>query len=149
MAPNPRGGPPPSDDEARWSPGLCASGRDACPLRRAGGRGGDTPSCHHQCPGLSRRARAGRGGKGAGRRSCLSAGRGAGSPVRVREGFSEGSWGKEARTPSRRPWPATPPLHSTGLAALGLLCSLVSWLPHVGRGKGRWGSKGFRNARVG
>lgn len=67
------GGPPPAAEEARWGPGLCASGGAACPPRRAGGAGGDTPSCHRRCPGLSWRARAGRGGNRAGGRSCLPA----------------------------------------------------------------------------
>jgi hypothetical protein len=41
-------------------PGLCASGGAACPLRRAGGRGGDATSCHRRCRGLSRRGERGR-----------------------------------------------------------------------------------------
>lgn len=53
---------PASAEEACWGPGPCASGGAACPLRRAGGRRGDTPSCHRRCPGLSRRTPAGRGG---------------------------------------------------------------------------------------
>lgn len=71
--------------DAGWGPELCASGDLEGPRARcADGGGGDTPSCHRRCPGLSQRARAGEVGTAQADAAVAPPARGVGAPVRVR-----------------------------------------------------------------
>ena len=109
---------PASAEEVCWGPGPCASGGAACPLRRAGGRRGDTPSCHRRCPGLSRRAPAGRGGNARAGAAVFSQLRGARAGRQCACAAGAPRAGREARgpalvTPPARPyWPSHPPTGS-------------------------------------
>ena len=123
--------PPRADPRLRRGrPGPRASGGAACPLRRAGGKGGDTPSCHRQCPRLSRRARARRGGnERAGGRSCqvAAAQHPARPPVRTRGRGSRGGPGPAPPScpPCASPSPAGSPCSSHPPTGSACLCAMA------------------------